>query len=562
MAIIAANLFFTMIPASRCWILLLHIVAVALFTQHLKGASEDYRKCMDAANAAKGKRDFSAMELAIQEALKHGKGDEYAWRSLAWAQGRQGKWQLSLANARENVRRNGVSGWSLVQLAESATESTDFALARSALDQVARLPAAALGDSGPALQYVRDLFQAATEPRTYQIQFLVDAGAKVSSGQSIWLLMPQAGTPFQTFTCTVKNVVSSTPRKLEERDYIELVPRPGQPIVIEGTLILMPFCLGNARLASVPADECPPLLREHLAAFLNYSQWDPQHPDVQAIARAVKGRTSAETIQKLLDWFHQNIALDLSIKDDPSLGQMGTILKLRRGGCHHMSGLFAAIARAAGVPACVAHGNSLPTHDNPFTLNSPVGHGWVEVYLNSLGWVPVEPADASSLRLFSAHRSYLCVGASNRPPSLHHFAPTITFEGRTYPVLSVQGCIEIKGQRVARNAESPLMPELVAPLANALLPNGTTDNKTEKIWEFAWKPVTGTTVYELWVGHEGAKSPALSQQLSGTSYRFASRSYVGTPNLNGWNWKVRAKVKGAWQPWSHTSTFNVRPPPR
>jgi hypothetical protein len=127
---------------------------------------------------------------------------------------------------------------------------------------------------------------------------------------------------------------------------------------------------------------------------------------------------------------------------------LGTILKLRYGGCHHNSGLFVTLCRATGVPACVAHGNALPMNDKPFDITNNVGHGWAEVYINSIGWVPVEPMDADSLRLFTANRAYMAVGASNRPPENHHFSSTIKYASQEYRLFSIQGCEEISGRLV------------------------------------------------------------------------------------------------------------------
>jgi hypothetical protein len=75
-------------------------------------AEDSYSNCMGRCTLAKKAGDMAGVESAILKALQYGPGDEYAWRTLAWAQGGQGKWPESLTNALENVRRNGVSGWS------------------------------------------------------------------------------------------------------------------------------------------------------------------------------------------------------------------------------------------------------------------------------------------------------------------------------------------------------------------------------------------------------------------------------------------------------------------
>jgi hypothetical protein len=410
-------------------------------------AEDSYSYYMGRCALAKRAGDMAGVENAVLKALQYGPGDEYAWRTLAWAQGKQGKWPESLTNALENVRRNGVSGWSLAQLADSALGNEDFALARKTLKQADTLPRGSLKGGEVELRHAYDRLRAATAERTYDLRFKSDLKQGGPQQKPVWLLMPQMSTDQQTFTFQVTNVVSSRTRHVGIRDYIEVVQKPGEAFYIDGKLTLKPFCLG-ARLNQVPAGVCPEDLKPYLTKFLNYSWWDPELPEVQVIAKTVQGPTDAQTVQNILNWFRKNIHYDASIKDDPALGQLGTILKLRRGGCHHNSGLFVTLCRAAGVPACVAHGNKLPMDDKPFDITNSVGHGWAEVYINSIGWVPVEPMDADSLGLFTAKHAYMAVGASNRPPENHHFSRTIKYEDQEYRLFSIQHCEEISGRLV------------------------------------------------------------------------------------------------------------------
>jgi len=424
-----------------CWL----IVASAILSPAAE-AQDRYAYYMGLCEQAKQAGDFPRMEQAIRQALRNGGGDEYAWRSLAWAQGRQGKWKASVENAIINVRRNGLTGWSLAQYAESAIGCGEFDLARAVLDQAGRLAPDARSGAEGELKACTDRLAGATCLRTYELRFTLDPQQGGPGNPPVWVLIPQRDTPLQSFTFTVRNAVSYETHSVGIRDYIELVQKPGEPFVVEGTLVLKPFCLGVRRLEQVPRGECPPELKVYLGRFQNFSWWDPKNPGVQAIARTVKGRTSAETVQNVLDWFRKNIRYDASIKDDPELGQLGTILKVRYGGCHHNSGLFVTLCRAAGVPACVAHGYTLPLDEKPFIGASPVGHGWAEVYINGIGWVPVEPTDADSLRQFTSSRAYLSLGASNRPPELHHFSGSITEGDTSYRLVTILQCQEVQGK--------------------------------------------------------------------------------------------------------------------
>jgi hypothetical protein len=405
----------------------------------------EYRHRMQQCSLAKKARDMPGVERAVLAALQAGPGDEYAWRTLAWAQARQGKWQESLKNAQENVRRHGVSGWSMAQLAESALDAGDYAQARNALHQADALPRATLNGSEGELQASRRRLLAATSQRTYSLEFLVDLKQKDQPQKPVWLLMPLMDTPLQSFTFEVSDVVSYRPRHSNGHEYIEVIARPGQPFTVAGRLTLKPFHLDAARLAAVPPSEVPQELKAYLGKFQNCSWWDPSLPEVRRIAETVKGRTDAQTVQNVLDWFRKNIRYG-PIVDDPALGQLGTILKTRVGECHHMSGLFVTICRAAGVPACVAHGNPLPLNDKPFEQEHPEGHGWAEVYINTIGWVPVDQEDPRSLRTFTADRAWLAFGAFNRPPEDHYFARTIEYEGQEYPRATIQHAERIRGR--------------------------------------------------------------------------------------------------------------------
>lgn len=68
-------------------------------------------------------------------------------------------------------------------------------------------------------------------------------------------------------------------------------------------------------------------------------------------------------------------------------------LTLRRGYCEQYAGTMAVMVRAAGVPARVALGYTPGQEQDDGTriITSDDAHAWVEVYFQSLGWVPFDP---------------------------------------------------------------------------------------------------------------------------------------------------------------------------
>ena len=100
----------------------------------------------------------------------------------------------------------------------------------------------------------------------------------------------------------------------------------------------------------------------------------------------------------------------------------------------------------------------------------------------------------------------------------------------------------------------------MTPVTGALLPNGCFNFSRERVWNFDWSDVAGATAYHLYVIGPTATNPLVDiEQLSGSSYRLSSTGWANTP-LDGWQWRVRARVGGTFREWSETRTFSVEFP--
>ena len=75
-------------------------------------------------------------------------------------------------------------------------------------------------------------------------------------------------------------------------------------------------------------------------------------------------------------------------------------LTQKRGYCEQYAGTMAVMVRAAGIPARVALGYTpgRQQHDGSRLITSDDAHAWVEVYFQSLGWVPFDPTPISTSR--------------------------------------------------------------------------------------------------------------------------------------------------------------------
>ncbi len=88
----------------------------------------------------------------------------------------------------------------------------------------------------------------------------------------------------------------------------------------------------------------------------------------------------------------------LSTAPGTSGNDLVDFLTLRRGYCEQYAGTMAVMVRAAGVPARVALGYTPGEvqDDGSRIITSDDAHAWVEVYFQSLGWVPFDPTPSRS----------------------------------------------------------------------------------------------------------------------------------------------------------------------
>lgn len=102
----------------------------------------------------------------------------------------------------------------------------------------------------------------------------------------------------------------------------------------------------------------------------------------------------------------------------------------------------------------------------------------------------------------------------------------------------------------------PLEPE-----AGAVLDNGRADLFDEMVWSFAWTSCPGASAYWLAVLRDGEPAAVISDRpIRANRHEVVGISYIPEPNLEGWSWRVRAKVDGEWKPWSIATAFSVEPP--
>jgi len=119
--------------------------------------------------------------------------------------------------------------------------------------------------------------------------------------------------------------------------------------------------------------------------FLEPEQWiEADAEEIEALAKQITEAQSdsGDKARAIYDWVGDNIDYSGYCGDD-----RGALFALNNmaGDCSEFSDLLAALSRAVGIPVRAVEGITL---EKP---GSPVVHGWVEVYLGGIGWIPADP---------------------------------------------------------------------------------------------------------------------------------------------------------------------------
>ncbi len=145
-----------------------------------------------------------------------------------------------------------------------------------------------------------------------------------------------------------------------------------------------------SRKPDVPPDPPPNLPR-----YLEDDRLSPLDDEIRALAaRITKGVSSpAGKARAIYDHVVESLELDKS-GDDWGRGDLKYVTSTKKGNSLDLSAAFVGLSRAAGIPARVVLGFKLPRDREEGTLKGY--HAWAEFYLEGVGWIPVDCAEAAS----------------------------------------------------------------------------------------------------------------------------------------------------------------------
>jgi tetratricopeptide (TPR) repeat protein len=203
--------------------------------------------------------------------------------------------------------------------------------------------------------------------------------------------LPKDGLLYQSVTVEVKDAKSHRIIKGEVNDVVNVVPNGDKPFQVITKMTLTPVSY-KAKLAKAAEMKGNGLLPANVRPYLGAADaMDPSSPVLKKVVAEVKGTNSVETVRNILAWLKKNIKYRDQGSDNTTLDfdKVDEIVKRGHAECRGYTMLFAALCRAAGIPA-------RPVWGVLFVDNTCKSHNWDEVYIAGVGWVPVDPQAAET----------------------------------------------------------------------------------------------------------------------------------------------------------------------
>ncbi len=181
-------------------------------------------------------------------------------------------------------------------------------------------------------------------------------------------------------------------------------------IIPESSTLIAPNPIPGQRYEVLSHVEAPPTATERLATnravppALQRALELPRAFPV-ALRRQARGITAgattpyakAEALQRFFT--DGSFTYDLAVPPGDNSEAIGAFLRIRHGFCQQFAAAFAALARAAGLPARVVVGFTPGDFDqaaNEYVVRGRNAHAWAEVWFAGLGWRTFEPTPSGS----------------------------------------------------------------------------------------------------------------------------------------------------------------------
>lgn len=218
---------------------------------------------------------------------------------------------------------------------------------------------------------------------------------------AFWIAAPYQDAHQKTFQFTIFSGYNAQTYELIESGtlvaFMESGPRGGVPLTAQTSIFVERF---EEIHTTLTPGAIKPLTAEEKFQMERWLKPDPTGMSPREL-KSMAGRITAgikDPVGKARA-IYEHLVVKMALTEDSSLlapegiGNLTVVFKQMKGTSIDMAAAFVSLCRAAGVPARTVTGLLIPKGLRKGDLNEY--HGWAEFYADQIGWIPVDPAEAS-----------------------------------------------------------------------------------------------------------------------------------------------------------------------
>ncbi|WCL49988.1 transglutaminase domain-containing protein [Leptospira sp. GIMC2001] len=200
------------------------------------------------------------------------------------------------------------------------------------------------------------------------------------------IIVPSAGYPYQDSNYSITGATIAKKEKVYDTEYIFLKPTSNS--------ISIKMKIRKKAYSYIPLFKNYKPNKKFTKSVSKYLGDSPrmnlQSQNLKSVANSLKGSNDLSTIHNTLNWVNQNM---IKLDHVPTWNSIEDLLREKKIECGTGSFTVIALLRSNGIPARQVWGPI----DNKIPVGFLKGHVWTEVFLNRIGWVPVEQFDSNTL---------------------------------------------------------------------------------------------------------------------------------------------------------------------
>ncbi len=353
-------------------------------------AKEEEQKLLDKVQALANAKKYGEAADVMKKVLKLAPANESYLALTSEMERQAGRFGDGLAHALQAIKVNDKAGAYYILAAANAYGDQDVEAARGYLATVFKGGEGKFGSR--AIQDAKRVEQLLV-PRRFRLTWRLDPRQGRMLGGTIAVPLAKTGLPYQTATWKLTGAKGSRVVKGEANDVLYVVPQPGSAFQLVHTITVTPYSF-KKKLAARKTGPLPKAVRPYLGPSMGIN---PSSPKLARVVSRLKADDSVETVRNILGWLHKNVNYKFDKKTIGELDFKNVDDLVERGHaeCRGYTLLCTGLCRAAGVPARPVWGLAILTPEQ----GGFASHNWVEVYINGVGWVPVDPQRPESFGL-------------------------------------------------------------------------------------------------------------------------------------------------------------------